>query len=442
MSLRLRVALLFALLVGATTVILGFVLRWGLEQRLTSKLDKDLALAMDLARPLVGFEPEGGVIRFLPDKTLEVLPKLLPEVVLLLVGRDGITDALGRLPDWEVLGSLGRPYEGYSFWNGWRLLGESVGDGLHLVVALPYSSIRETLGFMDGLLQWLLPLFALGSFVFVYLLSGSALAPAHRLAEVALRLAERREWRSRLPEPPTHDELWMLARAVNQLLAALQEVIERERSFSQEVSHALRTPLAVLLGRLERLLPDPRVEPALRAVEELHKLVERFLLLARVEGGGLYKEALELDALAFEVAEDLRPLFEAKGLSLSLEVPAYPIPVHGDRLALKASLHALLENALKFTPVGRVGIRVWDEGEWACVEVWDTGPGLGGLEGKTAFERFRQGGSRKGGSGLGLYLVERVVRWHGGKVWAKNRPQGGAKVGFALPLASQGSGGF
>ncbi|MFN3369809.1 MAG: sensor histidine kinase, partial [Thermus sp.] len=121
MSLRLRVAFLFSLLLGATTLVLGLGLRWGLERRLLERLDADLAAAMGLARPLVGLEPEEGVVRLLPDRALEALPRLLPELVLVLVSGDGVKDALGRLPDWETLASLGHPHQGYSFWNGWRL---------------------------------------------------------------------------------------------------------------------------------------------------------------------------------------------------------------------------------------------------------------------------------------------------------------------------------
>lgn len=433
MSLRLRLTLFSALLVGLVVGAAGLWLRVGLEQRLLSGLDRELSRALSLARPLVGRDPQEGVVRLLPDQSLEVLPRLLPELTLILTGSGGVQDALGRLPEPSLLNRLAQAREGYFTLEGRRLLGTPVGTGLYLLAALPLTSVNEALRSLDALLWLLLPGAVLLAFGLGYLLNTRALAPADRLTRSALRLAEQHNWQARLPEPKSHDELWRLSRAVNRLLEALQTVIERERRFSQDASHALRTPLTVLLGRLEQMPPSPPVQEARRGAEELRELVEKLLLLSRAEAGGLRPEPLELDALAFDSAEGLRPLFERKGLALTLELPPEPLRVQADPTALRAALQALLENAVKFTPAGRVGLRVWREGDLGCLEVWDTGPGLQGPT-EVLFERFRQGPHASEGSGLGLALVAAVVRWHGGRVWAQNRREGGARIGFALPI--------
>ncbi|RDI95122.1 sensor histidine kinase [Meiothermus sp. QL-1] len=432
MSLRLRLTLFSALLVGLVLLGAGAWLRLGLEQRLLARLDQELASALDLARPLVGRDPQDGQFRLRPDQSLEALPHLLPELTLLLVETQGTWDALGHLPPPSVLARLARPAAGYFNQDGYRLLGEPVEPGLYLLAALPLEAVTGPLASLDSLLQRLLPLSVLLALLLGYGLSAKGLAPADHLTRAALRLAEHRDWQARLPEPRSKDELWRLSRAVNHLLDALQRVIERERRFSQDASHALRTPLTILIGRLEQLPESPAVLEARRSAEELRTLVEKLLLLARAEAGGLRFEQLELDALAFEQAEAIRPLLEAKGLELVLELPSNPLYVRGDATALKAALQALLENALKFTPKGQVGVRVWAE-RGACLEVWDTGPGLGEAAESLLFERFYRGRHSLEGSGLGLALVAAVVRWHGGEVWARGR-KGGARVGFRLPL--------
>ncbi|RIH84275.1 sensor histidine kinase [Calidithermus roseus] len=434
MSLRLRLTAFAATLVGLVLLILSGALRLSLEQRLLAQLDEDLEAALDLARPLVGRDLEDGSLRLLPDRSLEVLPRLLPELVLVLADSSGVRDALGRLPPPEEVAALAHVTAQRSSWQGYRVGSLSVGPGLHLVAALPLSTLKTTLGLLDNLMLALVPLSFLLSFALGYLLLGRGLAPVDHLTRTALRLAEEGEWRARLPEPRTRDELWRLGRAVNHLLEKLGSLIEREQRLSQDAAHALRTPLTVLLGRLERLPESPDLALARRGAEELRGLVEKLLLLSRTEAGGLQKEALDLDALAFEVAEEMRDLFAAKGLAFHLELSETPLEVWGDPTVLRAAVQALLENAHKFTASGAVGLRVWPEEGWACLEVWDTGPGIPPGAEAVVFERFYRSGRAPEGSGLGLALVAAVARWHGGEVWTESRRPMGARVSFRLPL--------
>lgn len=429
MSLRLRLSLLVALLTAGVLLAFGLLVRLGLEASLLRRLDAQLERTLSLAPGLVGPDPEDQTPRFLPERSLEALPRLLPELALVLVGAEGqFLDAFGRLPPPKALEGLAQ-----GRLPGYRRAEKPLGEGLHLVAVLPLAPVEESLQALSMALWVLLPLGVLAGWGMAYALLGRGLRPLTGMTRRALELAEARNWTEPLPEPLARDEVWALARAVNSLLAALGEVIESERRFTQDAAHALRTPLAVLLGRLERALKGaqgPLREELLegqKGLERLLGLVEGLLALARTEAGGLERSPLALDALAFEEAEALRPLFTA----LALDLPEGPLWVLGDEAALRAAVRAILENAASHGG-GRASLRVYAEGGEVCVEVADEGPGLPPGALPHLFERFWRGPQSQG-SGLGLALVATVVCWHGGRVEAQNQTKG-ALFRLRLPL--------
>ena len=437
MNLRLRLSLLVALLTAGVLLAFGLLVRLGLEANLLRRLDAQLEHTLSLVQGLVGPDPEDQIPRFLPERSLEALPRLLPELVLVLAGPKGeLLDAFGRLPQPKRLEGLAQ-----GSLPGYRRAERPLGEGLRLVAALPLAPVEESLRALSAALWVLLPLGVLAAWGMAYALLGRGLRPLAGMTRRALELAEARDWTEPLPEPPAKDEVWALARAVNGLLAALSEVIESERRFTQDAAHALRTPLAVLLGRLERALEGaqgPLLEELLEArkgLERLLVLVERLLALARTEAGGLERRPLALDALAFEEAEALRPLFT----SLALDLPEEPLWILGDEAALRAALRALLENAASHGG-GRVSLRVYTGGKEAWVEVADEGPGLPPGALPHLFERFWRG-PQSPSSGLGLALVAAVARWHGGRVQAQNQTKG-ALFRLRLPLPPPAEEGF
>jgi signal transduction histidine kinase len=428
MSLRLRLSLLVALGVALGFLLVGALLRVGLEASLLREVDRQLERTLDLADRLLAPDPEEGSLRFSPERGLEVLPQLLPELILLLVAEGEFLDSFGRPPRPELLQALARGEA-----SGYRVRERVLPEGLVLRAALPLEPVRRNLVLLDGLLLRLLPAAFLLTLALAYGLLGRGLRPLDALTRQALRLAQERAWTEKLAEPGGRDEVWRLARAVNVLLGALGEVIQSERRFTEDASHALRTPLTLLLGRLERALAqaqDPVRRELLQAqkgLKELLLLTERLLQLARAEAGGLDMSPLPLDALAFEEAERMRERF----LRLDLDLPEESLWVLGDETALRASIQALLENALRHGG-GRAALRVYAREGRVHLEVADWGPGLEEARIPQLFQRFYRGPGSQG-SGLGLALVSTVVRWHGGEVWARNRPEGGALFGFSLP---------
>ncbi len=251
-------------------------------------------------------------------------------------------------------------------------------------------------------------------------LSARVLAPAHTRGETA-RLLEH----------------------FNEMAGAIQRY-ERERTeMVAAIAHELRTPLAVMLARLE-LMDEGLVAPddkELRGLTHQAKLLTRLvgdlrtLSLADADRLSLHPKAFRLDELARRVTEAFAE--RAQGRKVTLMQDLEPAPVTADPDRLEQVLINLLDNALKHTPAGgrvTVTLRVKDR---VCLTVADTGPGFGG-EAERLFGRFYKG-EGSSGSGLGLALVQTLVELHGGTVTAKNLPTGGASFGVSLPLDRPGA---
>ena len=438
MTLRLRLTLIYTLLVALVLAASGLGLHVLLARGLYRSLDESLQEAAGL---LSGFmEQDDGRPALQPEG--EIVPQLSADLVAVLLGPDGRPlDRLGRVP--EPLPEV-RP--GISTQAGWRVWSEPLG-GVTLMTLKDTRSTAESLRRFDASFLVLAPLAVLLAFGLGYLFAGRALSPVRGLTTAALDLATRRAWQERLPEPRRRDELWRLSRATNTLLAALADVIEGERRFTADAAHELRTPLTVLRGRLEQAAEkvrgtkvQPKVQPsltaALAASDDLLALVEKLLLLARAEAGqGFAREPVALDEVVFEVAEMLRPLFAGQALALDLDLPACAVTVAGDRVALGLLTRNLLDNALKFTAAGGVGVRVEARRGRAYLFVSDSGPGVREDALPHLFERFYQADvrHRQLGSGLGLALAQSVALRHGGNLTVVNQPAGGVLVTLELP---------
>ena len=437
MTLRLRLTLFYTLLVALVLAVSGLGLHFLLVRGLYLSLDESLQQAASLLSSFM--EQDNGVVKLHPES--EVAPQLSADLVAVVVSPGGrLLDSLGRVPS-----ALPQVRAGFSTQKGWRVWSEPVQGGT-LQTLQSTSSIRESVRRFDLSFLILAPLAVLFAFGLGYLFSGQALRPVRQMTAAALELANRRAWGERLPEPDNQDELWRLSQATNTLLAALAEVIESERRFTADAAHELRTPLTVLRGRLEQASEKARgssvqapLGAALGASDDLLALVEKLLLLARTEAGqGFRLETLMLDEIAFDVAEMMRELFDGKGLGLRLDLPE-EVQVAGDRVALGLLVRNLLENALKFTADGQVGVRVRVREARAYLEVWDSGPGIPQAALHHLFERFYQADvrHRQQGSGLGLALAESIAVWHSGSLSARNRPEGGAVFVLELPTNSK-----
>jgi signal transduction histidine kinase len=277
------------------------------------------------------------------------------------------------------------------------------------------------------------------------LLSRWILQPLERLRQASTQFA-RGELGARAPEAGPQ-ELVEVSASFNEMAANIEQLFDARRQLVAWASHDLRTPLASLRAMIEALEDDlastDEYLPAIREqLETLTLLVEDLFELARIDAGVLALDVQDA-SLADLISGCLRGLdAEARARNITLEAhldrgdPRVRIaPAKIERVLLN-----LLTNAVRHTPSdGAVSVVVAPNSDHVVVSVEDTGPGLSEEAPDRMFERFwRADDSRarsSGGAGLGLAIAQGLVHAHGGTMWAENRPLGGARVAFTLPLA-------
>ena len=280
-----------------------------------------------------------------------------------------------------------------------------------------------------------------------YTLARRALRPIERMADHAQSItAERLE--DRLPIDNPKDELGRLAFVFNDTLTRLESSFEQMRRFTAHVSHELRTPLTAIRSVGEVGLRGRRKESAYREiigsmleeVDRLAGLVDRLLTLSRAETGPakLTLDAVDLFALAGEVATQLEVLAEEKQQTISLERTGAPPEWRGDRTVLRQALLNLVDNAIKYTPVGgRITVRVEGSSSGVILEVSDTGPGIPESLHSRIFDRFyrvkRMPVSEQEGTGLGLSIAKWAVEGNGGRLTLQESSSSGSTFRITLP---------
>jgi two-component system phosphate regulon sensor histidine kinase PhoR len=238
-------------------------------------------------------------------------------------------------------------------------------------------------------------------------------------------------------------------------LTASERAARSRRDFAANVSHELKTPLAVIRGAAETLAEHARPEAgatdevtarfAGRIVEQalrLEDLLEDLLTLARLESpeATARRRPVDLSAVVARAIDLTRPLAEARGVSVTTRVEAVPA-IDGDRPALERLAVNLLDNAVKYNRAGGwVEVRLAAEDGTATLEVSDGGPGIAAEELPRIFERFyrvdKARGRGEGGSGLGLAIVKHVAETHGGRVEVESMPGMGATFRVRLPVGA------
>jgi two-component system sensor histidine kinase KdpD len=230
--------------------------------------------------------------------------------------------------------------------------------------------------------------------------------------------------------------------------AQIQAETERMRSsLLSSVSHDLRTPLAVITGATSSLVEGAstldtvtRVELAQTAYDEanrLNRLVGNLLDMTKLESGALRvrKEWQPLEEVVGAALTRLDDRLRSRPVTTGLPVDAALVPL--DSVLIEQVLINLLENALKYTPPGSpIEIIASSAPDSVTVTVADRGPGIPPGDERRIFDKFYRAHSEGdgGGVGLGLTICRGIVEAHGGRIWAENRPGGGAAFHFTLPV--------
>lgn len=243
---------------------------------------------------------------------------------------------------------------------------------------------------------------------------------------------------SRLPEEGLPREVHALVRAVNLALDRLETAFQSQQRFIADAAHELRTPVAVLKAHTALLPQDARLAAWKEEVDAMQRLVNQLLESARLDIVALEKnEIVEINEVARGVAAQLAPLAVAAGKSVELIASSKPIYINGSMDLLASALRNLVENGIRFTPVG-TAVRV-ELSLPATIIVSDKGPGIPQADRELIFKRFWQGNrDRGGGAGLGMDIVARSIATLGGTISILDAPFGAV---FRIDLAVVDAGG-
>ncbi len=277
--------------------------------------------------------------------------------------------------------------------------------------------------------------------VFVWLLVGWSLRGLARVSgEVEARTADRL---APLQPGRVPLEVQSLVVAINALLARLDAAFQRERRFTADAAHELRTPIAALKVHADnqRTARDADERGAAQAlldagVQRIERLVEQLLALSRVEPGAAIAtpRRVDLHALADSHVAERRALDAARGLTITLDGDAQQVV--GDEAALDALVGNLVDNACRYAPDGgRVLVSVTRVDAHVQLVVEDDGPGIPEAARERVFDRFhRELGTGVVGSGLGLSIVRQVLDLHAGTIVLDASPTlGGLRATVLLP---------
>lgn len=307
------------------------------------------------------------------------------------------------------------------------------------------SDIDETLSTLRLIFAIALPILLAIAAVVGYLISGRALAPVDAITSMAANIRPD-DLGERLGLDLPDDELGRLARTFDAMLARIETAFERQRQFTGNAAHEMRTPLSLMQSQVELTLARPRTPVEYQeALTELHGDIDRLtaivstlLALARADSAKLQlvREPTDLGEIVSVVLDSYAPQAEEAGVQLLDR--STPTPANVDDDLIVQLLVNLIDNALAHTPSG--GVITAGSGRSAgrpCLWVEDTGSGIAPEHQSHIFERFYRsdaGRSRgAGGVGLGLAFCKAIADAHGGDLTVVSEPGHGARFEFCVP---------
>jgi signal transduction histidine kinase len=323
-----------------------------------------------------------------------------------------------------------------------------LGKSGYIVTGQSWRAGRDSINGVQGFLLVSGIFTVAGGLLASWIVARLALRPLKTVAAAADEIRTTRDFGRRLPDQAGKDEIGVLTKSFNGMLAALQQAYDRlaasldsQRQFIADASHELRTPLtsirtnAAVLERAD-LSPGDRLDAAADVTAEaarMSRLVEDLLTLARADAGvKLERAPLDLGGLAGDVARQFRRTHPER----VVEDAIAPVEVVGDKDALQQLLLVLLDNAAKHTHAGgRISVEVGPAEGQALMAVSDDGDGIPASDLERIFKRFYQADPSRyrSGAGLGLSIARWIASEHGGGVTAANRPTGGARFEVRLP---------
>lgn len=326
--------------------------------------------------------------------------------------------------------------------------GGNADAALWVVVAVPLEESLFVLSDLRTVLFFSLPVILLILFFVTRFIAGKSLAPLEQVIDTAEKITQE-NLDERIELPANRDELYRLSSTINDLLDRLQAAYTREKQFTADAAHELKTPLASLLGTLEVLIRKPRdpdhyktrIELCIDELKRMSGLIDQLLLLARYDSAAFKPDIAAFDAREAVVKVLDRVEGQARGKNIDITVRNNgQAMVQVDASMLEIMLDNIVSNAVKYSERGApVTIALENRGESVICSVTDAGPGISPEKTDRIFERFYRAdesrNSQTSGTGLGLAIVKKLADIQHITLHLSSSEHEGTTVAFEMPAA-------
>ena len=318
----------------------------------------------------------------------------------------------------------------------------------YLIVAMPLKNAIIVLRDLQYVFLFSFPGIIITLFILTRLIAGRSIRPIEEVIATAEKMTQT-NLNQRIALPSHHDELYRLSATINALLDRMQEAFQREKQFTSDASHELKTPLATVKGTLEVLVRKPRerehyetrVQFCLTELNRMARLIDQLLILARYESKKMstHIETVELCGYIEDALARVLPSADEKNISLTFDHTEHAL-VAADAAMLEMIFDNILSNAIKYSPSGSsTVIAIEQKANSTLCTITDQGIGIPEEKIHAVFERFyrvdESRNSSTGGFGLGLSIVKKLADLQKIKVAVKRGTTAGTTFELTFPSA-------
>ena len=281
----------------------------------------------------------------------------------------------------------------------------------------------------------------------IYALSKDLVKPINEITSLVSRIS-RTNLSERINYVGPDDEIKYMADTFDNMLERLEQSFNQQQEFIQNASHELRTPIAIALTNIE--VEEMNPNPTIKEYKELSNTIKTSLirmnainnnLLILSEGNQPNRilSRVDINQILKELVAEMKNAAAQEEVTIISNIPDSPLIVNGDIMRLRQCFFNLIENGIKYNKKGgEIHIRVSEANSCAVIDIADTGIGIPEEAQKEIFRRFyrvdKSRSREKGGSGLGLSIVEKIINDHGGRVTVSSRLGEGSIFHVILPM--------
>ncbi|MDY4670283.1 MAG: HAMP domain-containing sensor histidine kinase [Oliverpabstia sp.] len=296
----------------------------------------------------------------------------------------------------------------------------------------------------------LLPLLVAVTAILGYFMAGKTLKPVKKMTDTVRSIQKDGNLSRRIHLGEGKDEIYHLAATFDQLLEKIEESMKREQQFTSDVAHELRTPLSAMMLQCEDLLMEPSLGENVREglevlygkIRYLNQIISQLLMLSRADQGRakIIREQVDFSELTQMAVEEAEERAQEKNISIQADI-SKGLTLMGDEILLIRFWMNLLNNAIAYGKYGgkiQVNLKSW--GEEIAGEIRDDGIGISQEALPHIWERFYQEDASRtesSSSGLGLPMVQWIVREHGGTIHVSSKKNEGTCFYFSFPKSKK-----